>query len=260
MKTVAFSLVLGLLAAFSASADEQAVAMRAVVDKNSAAVVTIKAVLKESYSMEEYGSDVSEYTQEINATVISADGLMVTSYMQVDPSPFMEELYGGEDGFNSKTEVTSLKVMRNGGEVDAEIVLRDRDLDLAFLRPLKKAEDPWDFIDLSAPVAAKAFDPVILLHRLGKVARRATTADLVRITAVFDKPRTVYFLGEYPGEGAPVFLPSGACLGLSVTKLLQANSQNGMGVADDLEMNLACVVIPGPAIMDVAKQVPAYAG
>lgn len=238
-------------------ADDLAEAMRGVVAKNDAAVVTVKVALKETYSSED-GSDVNEYTQDITATVISPEGLMVTSLMIVDPSVLMEEYYSGEDGFSSKTEITSIKVRRGEAEEDAEIVLRDRDLDLAFLRPITKPAEPRPFTDLAAGVPAKAFDPVIVMDRLGKVASRVSTAQLTRVEAVLDKPRTTYFIGEYAGQGAPVFVVTGQCLGINVTKMLKSNSQNGMGVADEYESNMAGVVIPGADVLEVAKQVPAY--
>lgn len=249
--------LLALPLCFAASADDLAEAMRTAVAKNDAAVVTVKVALKDTYSSEE-GSDVNEYTQDITATVITAEGLMVTSLMMVDPSVLMEEYVNGDDGFSSKTEITSLKVRRGEGEEDAEIVLRDRDLDLAFLRPVKKPAEPRPFADFTAGASAKAFDPVIVMNRLGKVASRVSTAQLLRIDAVLDKPRTTYFVGEYAGYGAPVFLVTGECLGVNVTKMLKSNSQNGMGVSDEYENNMASVVIPGADVLEVAKQVPAY--
>ena len=49
------------------------------------AVVQVKLTVKQSYTMPEYGTDVSEFTQEVTATVISPEGLMVTSLMHTDP-------------------------------------------------------------------------------------------------------------------------------------------------------------------------------
>lgn len=238
-------------------ADDIAESMRTAVAKNDAAVVTVKVALKETYSSED-GSDVNEYTQDVTATVISAEGLMVTSLMVIDPSVLMEEYASPEDGYSSKTEITSLKVRRGEAEEDAEIVLRDRDLDLAFLRPLKKPAEPRPFTDLAGGAKARAFDPVIIMDRLGKVANRVSTAQFQRIQAVLEKPRMTYFVGEYAGHGAPVFLTTGECLGINVTKMLKTNSQNGMGVADEYESNMAGVVIAGADILEVAKQVPAY--
>lgn len=238
-------------------ADDLAEAMRNAVAKNDVAVVTVKVALKETYSSEG-GSDVNEYTQDVTATVISAEGLMVTSLTVIDPSVLMEEYASPEDGYTSKTEITSLKVLRGEAEEDTEIVLRDRDLDLAFLRPLKKPAEARAFTDLAKGAVAKAFDPIIVMGRLGKVANRVSTAQLQRIEAVLDKPRTTYFVGEYPGRGAPVFLVTGECLGINVTKMLKNNSQNGMGVADEYESNMAGVVIAGADVLEAAKQVPAY--
>ncbi|MBL7645917.1 MAG: trypsin-like peptidase domain-containing protein [Candidatus Hydrogenedentes bacterium] len=258
MKSI--SIVAALLAlpfCLAVPADDLAEAMRGAVAKNDAAVVTVKVALKETYSYDG-GSDVNEYTQDITATVISPEGLMVTSLMVVDPSVLMEEYANSEEGFDSKTEITSLKVRRGEAEEDAEIVLRDRDLDLAFLRPVKKPAEPRPFTDLAAGAQAKAFDPVIVMNRLGKVANRVSTAQLLRIDAVLDKPRMTYFVGEYAGHGAPVFVVTGECLGINVTKMLKTNSQNGMGVADEYESNMASVVISGADVLEVAKQVPAY--
>ena len=112
MKSI--SIVAALLAlpfCLAAPADDLAEAMRGAVAKNDAAVVTVKVALKETYSYDG-GSDVNEYTQDITATVISPEGLMVTSLMVVDPSVLMEEYANSEEGFDSKTEITSLKVRR----------------------------------------------------------------------------------------------------------------------------------------------------
>ena len=250
--------LLALPLCITARADDFAEAMRAVVAKNDAAVVTVKVALKATYSYEG-GSDVNEYTQDITATVISAEGLMVSSLMSVDPSVLMEEYASAEEGFDGKTEITALKVRRGEAEEDAEIVLRDRDLDLVFLRPITKPTEPRAFVDLAAGVPAKAYDPVVIMNRLGKVAGRVSTARLYRIDAVLDKPRATYFVGEeYVNQGAPVFIVTGECLGINVIKMLKTNSQNGMGVSDEYESNSASVVIPGADVLEVAKQVPAY--
>ncbi|MBX3175882.1 MAG: trypsin-like peptidase domain-containing protein [Candidatus Hydrogenedentes bacterium] len=241
-----------------AGADPVAEAMRAIVAKNGAAVVQVKLTVKQSYTMPEYGTDVSEFTQEVTATVISPEGLMVTSLMHTDPSSWMDDMFAGEDGYSSKTEITGLKALHGEQEVDAEIVLRDRDLDLAFLRPVTKPDAPQAYVDLSGGATAQAFDEVVTLHRLGKVAQRLATANVMRIGAVQERPRLTYILGEYSGMGTPVFLTSGACLGINVTRILRGNGPNGMGVHDEYDMNMASVVIPGADILEIAKQAPAY--
>jgi len=249
----------GVLLGSAAAADDLAAAMRGIVAKNGDAVLHIRLTVKQTYSIPEYGTEVEEFTEEIVATAINAEGLMVTSLMNTDPASWMEDMFDGDDGYSSKTELTSLKVLRGGEEEDAEIVLRDRDLDLAFIRLVKKPEAPRAFVDLSAPVKAEAFEPIIAMGRLGKVAQRAATADMQRIAAVQERPRLSYILGSYTGNGIPVFLTSGECLGINVTRMLRSSGQNGMGLSDDYGMNMASVVVPGPDVLEIAKQVPAYA-
>ncbi|MCF6286841.1 MAG: serine protease [Candidatus Hydrogenedentes bacterium] len=240
--------------ALTVAADEDAQIMRRIVAAHGNAVVTVKMTIKQTMTMAEYGTEESEYTQEIIASVISKDGLMVTSLLELDPSKMMNAYFSDEeeDGFETKTDVTALRVLQDGKEIDAEIVLRDTDLDLAFLRPVKKPEADWTHVDLSADVAVQTFEKIYILYRMGKVAQRLPDAYPYRISAVVEKPRKLYILGESTGAGNPIFTKSGACLGINVTRTLNV-SESG-----DMDFDVASIVIPGPDIMKITEQVPPY--
>ena len=241
--------------------DEKGALMREIVAKHGEAVVSVRMAIKETMSMAEYGSEVSEYTQEIPATVILPGGLMVTSLMQLDPSAMMDSFYfDDEDGFDAKTEVTALHVLRGSAEVAAEIVLRDADLDLAFLRPVEKPEAPWAHVDLAADGDVEAFDPIYLLARMGKVVKRLPTVQDTRIAGIIEKPRKLYVIGNYMGSGTPAFSAPGACLGINVTRSLKIQANTGMGFTSGFESNMASIVVPGPDILELLEQVPPYEG
>jgi len=254
----------GVALAGAAWGGEKAEVMRGLVESHGEAVVTVKLAIKETMSIPEYGSEVSEYTQDIQATVISPEGLMVTSLMQLDPGAMMQNLFldaAGEDlGFETKTEVTSLRVLRGQQEVESEIVLRDTDLDLAFVRPLKKPEDAWPHVDLSASPEVRAFDPLYVLGRLGLVANRLTSVSEMRLLGIIEKPRRTFIIGDYTGRGMPVYTEAGACLGINVTRVLKMASNSGMGYTSGFESNMASIVIPGQDVLELVAQVPAYAG
>ena len=256
---------LGLLMALGAmaGADEKAATMRQLVADHGEAVVTVKMAIKETMSMAEYGSEVSEYTQEIPATVISAEGLMVTSLLQLDPGAMMANMFfeesGDEEGFETKTEVTSLRVLKGQDEVESEVVLRDTDLDLAFMRPVKKPESAWPHVDLTAPPTVQVFDVVFVLGRMGRVANRIATVGETRVQGIIEKPRLTYILGEYPGQGMPVYTESDACMGINVTRFLKVSSGSGAGYSSGYQSNMASIVVPGPDIVELVAQVPAYA-
>jgi hypothetical protein len=246
----------GVLMAFAitVAADEEAQIMRRIVADHGKAVVTVKMTIKETMTMAEYGTEESEYTQEIIATVISKDGLMVTSLLELDPARMMNAYFSDEeeDGFETKTEVTALRVFQDEKEIDAEIVLRDTDLDLAFLRPVKKPEADWVHVDLSADVTVQTFEKIYFLDRMGKVAQRLPDAYPYRISAVVEKPRKLYILGEFTGSGNPVFTKSSICLGINVTRTLNVAESSNM------DFDMASIVIPGPDIMEITEQVPPY--
>src|SRR6185369_12543088 len=79
-------------------------------------------------------------------------------------------------------EVTDVKmILDDGTEAPAEIVLRDRDLDLAFIRPKSKPASPMTAVDLSKTGSAQLLDEIIVLDRLNKAASRAYSAFADRI-------------------------------------------------------------------------------
>ena len=95
-------------------------------------------------------------------------------------------------------------------------MLRDEDLDLAFLRPTTKPEKPLVAINLVGRGKPSLLDPVVVLSRLGRVGGWAPAASLQTIGAIIEKPRTFYVIetGGTGGMGTPAFTPSGKVVGL----------------------------------------------
>ena len=73
-----------------------------------------------------------------------------------------------------ESELSDVKiVLDDGTEVPAEVVLRDKDNDLAFIRPKTKPAAPMAALDLANSGKADILDQVISLTRLGSAAGRA---------------------------------------------------------------------------------------
>ena len=127
-----FTLLLG----FSISvccADELTVKGRAILEKNQDCVVTIQVVLKTSSS----GSASRETKQDISGTVIDPSGLTVVSLSACDPNEMLQRIMPEEfSKYNVQSEISDLRILlEDGGDIPSEIILRDKDLDLAFIRP-----------------------------------------------------------------------------------------------------------------------------
>ena len=177
-----------LTLALSSPADEVAQKGREIFEKNQHSVVTVSEVLKMSGS-----GRSNEQKQDLTGTVVDPSGLTVVALSMADPGELYQRMLGDDYSRHIDTEVADLKIlMEDGSEVPAEIVLRDKDLDLAFIRPKSKVATPMAAVDLNKASTAQILDQVITLNRLNSAAGKAYAAAVERSTAVIQKPRTFY--------------------------------------------------------------------
>jgi len=167
-----------------------------------------------------------EQSVECVGTMIEP-GLVVTALAAIDPvraiPPMKINIPGsGETTIDIVSELHDLKIrLPDGTELKSRIVLKDEDLDLAFIAtevPLDAAAragiSTLPLTNIAA--TAEVVDPVIILGRNGKSLNYSPTLHLNRITACITKPRRFYLGGTE--MGAPVFNAQGQLLGLVVNK------------------------------------------
>ena len=134
-----------VLTCWTSQAEETAAKGREVFKKHQTCVITVQLVVKSKMGIAGLGNDSHESKQEVTGTVIDSSGLTVLSLSSTDPTSLMQSFMGGEGEdsvkFKMESELSDLKLLcQDGTELPAEIVLRDKDLDLAFVRP--KAKPP----------------------------------------------------------------------------------------------------------------------
>jgi hypothetical protein len=246
-----------------ASADDLGDKGRAIFNKNRLSIVTVQLVLKSKMSMPGMGGQSNESRQDATGTVLDPSGLTVLSLSATDPGQLLQSMMGGGDEdskFKMETELTDVKLLlEDGTEVPAEVVLRDKDLDLAFVRPKTKLAAPMAAIDMTKPGKAEIMDEVITLNRLGKAAGRAYAASVERISAIVQKPRLFYVPdGNMTSTtlGSPAFTLDGKPLGLFVMRTTKS-SGGGMGMFNFKPDNMTSIIVPADDILKAAKQVPA---
>jgi len=169
----------------AAFAGETEDAARAILEKNKSAVVTVRIVVKVQMSfMGMDGEEAEESKSEATGTVITPDGLTVLALSAMDPTTLIANMLGGmmDDNMKINNEVSDVKILSDtGAEIPATVVLRDKDLDLGFVRPVEKPAQPMAFLDLSAGGGAQILDQLVVLNRLGKVANRVYAVSFERI-------------------------------------------------------------------------------
>ncbi len=218
-------------------------AAKNILAKYQDALITVKLIVKNK------GGGL-ENQLEIAGTVLSSDGLTVVSDFSSNPSAlFISE--------NDQTETTDVKlIFKDGREVPATFVLRDKELDLAFVMPQEKTRDLPHVKMEKGPVPGP-LDDLVFIYRLGKSLNREVAVTLGRVDAVIKKPRTFVvsdFLNGVQSLGCPVFDDSGRPVGVVVLRRAQGPTKIPAGVTGILDL-FKPVVLTAEDIQDAANQI-----
>jgi hypothetical protein len=251
-KTFAAACLVASLAV-PAAADEAAAraAARTVLGKYADAVVTVRVVLKRRmvYQGREQGS--AETQMEIGGTVIAANGLTVVSDSSSNPSG---SFAGGDTRI--ETDTTDVKILlKDGREVPAKFLLRDEDLDLAFLMP-EETGLKLPYVEMVGGAPPAPLDDLVVLYRLGRSMGREPAIATMAVRAVVKRPRT-FVVGEMVsglmGLGFPVFDTQSRPVGLLVMRRTPGAPVAPSSMREMFDVMLPVVLTAGD-VAEVAAQ------
>lgn len=253
MKRLFFLLGLTMVGvAASVCAADAAVSGRELVKRYADAVVGVELVVTVKVKVGDREMPPREQKVEINGTVISADGLTVTSLAEVDPQMAFEAMSGSQRGGQRPellgADFKEVKLrLADGTELPARFVLKDQDLDLAFMAPVAEAGARRTFVhvDLAEAAEGDLLESYTLVGRAPKALQRVPVARTTEIMGVVEKPRRLYLMTE-TSLGVPMFDAAGRVLGITFQHF--ANSRR-----------TGFVVLPAEDIAEIAKQAQAAA-
>ena len=241
LEVLAASVFCASLSIIPAHADAQSTVAQRLVKSHGASAVTLQIVVKLSA-----GSGEDQAEREIDGVVLDSSGLVVTTNSSIDPMASYAAMSGDAGGYSSK--VVGVKILTaNGTEIPAKVVLRDRDRNLAFLRPLQKPKTPLVSVGFARGGAARIGDSIYILGRLGKNGSRQNSITSERLVSVITRPRLMYVVlpNMYTALGNVVFNESGQPLGLLTMRTVTKSSDTPLPI-----------VIPAADIMEIARQAP----
>lgn len=252
-----------LMAGVPADAQNTRAASRDVVKQWQEAVVNVRVVLKMRMSMGGREMQSTDESVDTVGTVIDPSGLTVLSLSSLNPGAMMSKIMGAASGGQAQVSITSeptdVKIrLPDGSELPARIVLRDEDLDLAFLRPMTPPGRPLVAVTLGESGRPAILDEVVVLSRLGRVGGWTAAASLHDISAVIERPRTFFVLGGAPaGMGTPAFTAEGRIVGLLTLRQIDAGRSSMFAMMGGTEgLGLLPVILPAADVMEIAKQAP----
>jgi S1-C subfamily serine protease len=163
---------------------------------------------------------------------------------------------GQQQKIQSKTQFSDVKMrLADGTEIPARLIMKDPDLDLAFIAPEKDGEaalPTFTYVDLKNGARANELDVVVALGRLGKSLNRESTVNLGRLSAVVRKPRTFYVGTIAQALGVPVFTLEKEILGIALMR--KGPGGGGMSLGNIMGGGMAPVVLPAEDVLEVAEQ------
>jgi hypothetical protein len=238
-----------LCAAALAHSDEVAEKGRAVLEANKSAVITLQTIVEVSF-----GGQSRESEGEATGTIIQDDGLTIMSLTALDPTTMYENM--GQQGGNVVSKVSAVTMLlADGTEVPAKVILRDKDLDIAFVRPIEKPASPMPFVDMRNAGKPQLLEQIVVLMQLGQVGRREYAVMVDRVESILTKPRTLYVSADYRSRSfisSPGFTLDNQFVGLGVMRSIRTRNVSGMGASALL------VFVSGEDIQESISQVPAW--
>ena len=154
------------------------------------------------------------------------------------------------------SEPTDVRIrLADGKELPASIVLRDQDLDLAFIRPTIKPASPVTAVNLSDAGKPAVLQDIVVLSRLGRVGGWVPSAMIYGVAAVMEKPRTFFVLNGQAVTGTPAFQQDGKIVGLLTIRQIDPGRMSMFGMMGGTEgAGVIAVVLPAEDVLEIAKQ------
>jgi hypothetical protein len=226
-----------------AMVDDESDCEKLVKDKVDA-VVTIKFVLKTKLG--DFGDDESEH--EITGVVVEPKGLVVCSSAQLGGSAgHLARLMGGRlSGMSATPREIKVLVGDESKEFDAELMARDSELDLAWVRVKTPGDKPFTCIDFGNAAKARLGQRLLALDRMEKFYGFAPWVAEVRVNALPKKPRELIVpSGDSLALGVPIFTPDGKVVGLTVGQMKDVDSVEEVS---DLQDAMGTFVLPAAEV------------
>jgi hypothetical protein len=247
-KLVLFTLALFLGVSFQVLGQKPEILWRKLLQENANCVTWVSVTVKLEISAGGRSLPPQEQKLEALGTIIAEDGLTVLSLNKVDPTANILSRIRSPGATVNVNYTEVMLLMQDGTEVPAKLLLKDVDLDLAYVLPIKERKDEYKEVIFSkVPSQAKQnadpliLDEVVSIGKLRQTLYRQSTLQRGWVNAVIQKPRK-YFVIENTSPGTPVFDQSGKWLGVVVYKMVSGRPSE-------------IVTLPASDVLEIAQQV-----
>jgi S1-C subfamily serine protease len=211
----------------------------ALVGKAAAPLVTVKFVL---------AMDSEESEGEATGTMVSGDGVVLLAN---------DALGGFASMMGASITPKNIKVLVGDDTqgVDAKLVARDTELNLAWLRIDTPPATPYAFVDFAASTDAAIGEDLFVVRKMNKYFGRTPQVVQTTVSALTTKPRKLLIPSTSNmsnDRGIPVYNAAGKVVGLT-TILLPEREEMQMRDESLMRDLMVGMILPAKDIADATK-------
>lgn len=219
-------------------------------------LVTLKFILKVSMGG---GGGAEESEAEAPGLMISGDGLVICSNTEL--GGFMGLMAQMMPGAAPNIQPREIKVLIGDDDegVEATLVARDTDLDLAWIKIDEPAETPYAHVDFSKAATTTVGQPLVMVYRMPKHFDRLPVFSEFRVAGLATKPRDLIIpSGAVQNAGLPVYNTDGATVGIVIVQLPDAggDQMDQMSFLEDMmsASSSGGVILPAENVVKATKR------
>jgi hypothetical protein len=206
--------------------EDPAAAGRLVAQRYADAIISVKGTALMRVTIGERTMPPREQKIDVNGTVITATGLVVTSWNGLDVRATFEALRSqintNQPVDLGKTDFKLLRIRLNDGtEVPVKIASKDPERDLVFLAPVDDSvanRHPFTFVDLNgAREGAAVLGNYYQVSRADELIQRALLVRACTVNAILERPRRLLLVSTNSFAdtlGCPIFDSHGKVVGI----------------------------------------------
>lgn len=252
-------IAVGLPALTLAADTDMEPAYERLVQEREAALVTVKFVLKIKMGGMFGGGGDQESEEEVGGVMIEPGGLVLVANTQLGGfAAMMGRLTGGD----ISAVPTDLRVLIGDDTegLEAELLARDTELDLAWVRIKDPGEKTFAALDLARSAKPRLGQRLLTIVRLGKYFDRAAVVHELRVAGFTNKPRELIVPSGGGAElGGPVYTADGKLVGVTILQLPEIAESSGSPVGmlsqmSDVEGAMTGLILPAEQVLKATKR------
>ncbi len=232
--------------------DEFSETGKQLLEKGRSRIVSLKVVASTLSKNQK-----EEIKIESQGLLLDEKGTVLVAFSSIDPVKYLIRMLsalgmGGQTANLKKiaSNIDDIKyVLDNGKEVQARLVITDKDLDLAIIKPEKPGEK-FDFFEVKELEKPALFDKMLVFFRLSKDFNRELSFVSTSVNCRLSKPEELFLVEGGLPTGCILFNQQGRFAGLSVSRGGEEEDSRSLGMSNTLVTS----ILPVKEIMDIIKQ------